>query len=148
MDELLNSISFWIFFLLCVGIKSAGGCKQKTQANYDFIPLLESKFYTFLTLISMLITAIAVIVLSIKGDWWYSLIMIGTFFIISPIVVVITIMPISRILGNIFVNLRANRRLIIDMDSERQGMESSVWMVISIFMEIVFSVWMIVEFFA
>lgn len=147
MDELFSSTWFWIFFILCMAIKSAGGCKEKSDAEFHFIPLLESGFYSLLSVVSIIVAIIAVIVFSIKGEWWYSLIMIGSFFILAPLAVMITIEPVSKILGNIITNIQSNRRFFVDMDAARAGCGVSVWMIISILMEIIFSIWMIILFF-
>lgn len=102
MSELFSSRFFWVFFLLCLAIKSAGGCKEKAKAEFHYILLLESGFYTLLSAIALIVAFVAMIVFSIKGEWWYSLIMIGTFFFLAPLAVMITIEPFSRVLGNIY----------------------------------------------
>lgn len=147
MDELFSSTSYWIFFLLCMAIKSAGGCKQKSDEEYHFIMLLESKFYTILSVFCLIIAAIAVIVLSIQGEWWYCFILIGTFFLLAPLAVQLTIQPISWILGNIVTNIQSGHRFFLDIKTARASSGVSIWMIISVLMEMVFSIWMIVAFF-
>ena len=147
MDELFSSTWFWIFFILCVAIQSAGGCKEKSEAEYHYIPLLDTGFYSLLSIVSIIVALVAVIVFSIKGEWWYSLIMIGAFFLLAPLAVMITIEPISKVLGNIVTNIQSNHRFFVDMDAARSGMGVTIWMLISILMEITFSIWMIIQFF-
>lgn len=147
MSDLFSSRFFWIFFLLCMAIKSAGGCKERSDAEYHCIPLLDTGFYSLLSMFSIIVALVAVIVFSIMGEWWYSLIMIGTFFILAPLAVMITIEPISRVLGNIVTNIQSNHRFFVDMDAARSGMGVTIWMLVSILMEITFSIWMIIEFF-
>ena len=147
MDELFSSTWFWIFFILCMAIKSAGGCKEKSDAEYHFIPILDSGFYSLLSIVSIIIALVAVIVFSIKGEWWYSLIMIGTFFILAPLAVMITIEPLSEALGNIVTNIQSNHRFFVDIDTARSGMGVTIWTLISILMEITFSIWTIIELF-
>lgn len=147
MSELFSSRFFWVFFLLCLAIKSAGGCKEKAKAEFHYILLLESGFYTLLSAIALIVAFVAMIVFSIKGEWWYSLIMIGTFFFLAPLAVMITIEPFSRVLGNIVTNIQSNHKFFVDMESARSGMGVTIWMLISILLEIIFSIWMIIEFF-
>ena len=147
MSELFSSTSYWIFFILCVAIKSGGGCREQSEDRMHYIPLMNTLFYTGLSALCIIIAAIAVIVLSIQGHWWYSFILLATFFFAAPIAVMLTIQPVSRILGNIVTNIQANHRFFINMDSAREGCGISIWMIISILMELVFSIWMIIAFF-
>ena len=122
MSELFSSTSYWIFFILCVAIKSGGGCREQSEDRMHYIPLMNTLFYTGLSAFCIIIAAIAVIVLSIQGHWWYSFILLAT-------------------------NIQANHRFFINMDSAREGCGISIWMIISILMELVFSIWMIIAFF-
>lgn len=147
MSHLLNTLSFWIYFLLCVAIKSAGGSREKNDSGFHGIMLFHTAYFQLTTVISLLIAFVAVIVLSIKGEWWYSFVLLGVFFVIAPVAVMIFIEPLSVILGNIRTNIQASRRFYIDINAAREGCGVSIWMLISLLMEHVFSIWMIIEFF-
>lgn len=147
MGELFSSTSYWIFFLLCMAIKSSGGCKEKSNRGCHFIPLLDTGLYTGLSAICIIIAAIAVVVLSIQDEWWYSIVLLLTFFILAPIAVMITLEPLTALLGNIITNIQSGHRFFVDLQAAREGCGISIWMILAILMELVFGVWMIVCFF-
>ena len=129
MSELLNSQPFLIFFLLCVAISCSIGYKIICEADFNTSGWQDSIFFTIFNAAALIIALVSIVWISIVGEWWYSLVMIGAGLLIAPIVSLA--IPLTATILTYFI-----------------GSYKEVWIsIITILMEAVFSVWMIVALF-